>query len=354
MLPLFLLALAAAQDVDVFVSGEGGYHTYRIPAIVATNKGTLLAFCEGRRGSSSDAGDIDLLLRRSFDGGKNWGPVQVVADMGADTIGNPAPVVDRTTGDIVMLLTYNGGRITEKMIEEGQGDRTVWVVRSRDDGETWSAPVEITKQVKLPDWTWYATGPGNGIQLRKSGRLVVACDHTRRGTKVMHSHLVYSDDHGETWHIGAIADEQTNESAVAELRNGELVLNMRSYHRQGRRAVQRSNDGGLSLDKLQMDGTLVEPVCQGSLISIKGGRWLVFSNPASETKREKMTIRISKDKGRTWPYSELLFDGPSAYSSLVELKGRQVGLLYERGDKRPYERIRFTVLSVESIARKTQ
>src|SRR4051812_3131797 len=104
MLALFLLLAPFAQDTDVFVSGEGGYHTYRIPAIIATKKGTLLAFCEGRRGSSSDAGDIDLLLRRSFDQGKTWGPVQMVADMGTDTVGNPAPVVDQKTGEIVMLL----------------------------------------------------------------------------------------------------------------------------------------------------------------------------------------------------------------------------------------------------------
>ena len=164
-----LIFAAAAWPVDVYRAGEGGYSTYRIPALITTAKGTLLAFCEGRRNSASDAGDIDVLLRRSFDKGKSWSPVQVVADMSDDTVGNPTPVVERSTGDILLLLTRNPGRINEAQIIQGNGQRTVWLTRSRDDGATWSAPVEITAQVKQPDWTWYATGPGNGIQLR-SGR----------------------------------------------------------------------------------------------------------------------------------------------------------------------------------------
>ncbi len=347
MLALFLLlAPLATQSNDVFVSGEGGYHTYRIPAMVATRRGTLLAFCEGRRSSSSDAGDIDLLLRRSFDQGKTWGPVQVVADMGVDTIGNPAPVVDEKTGDIVMLLTANGGRVTERMIENGEGDRTVWVVRSSDDGATWTRPVEITSQVKRPDWTWYATGPGNGIQLRTSGRLVIACDHKRRATKSSHSHLIYSDDHGASWKIGAIAEEKTNESAVAELANGELVFNMRSYHGRNRRAVQRSNDAGLTLSKLELDEALVEPVCQASLIRF--GRGLLFANPAATT-RTRMTVRFSKDGGKSWGKSKVVWEGPAAYSSLTGLRRGKIGLLYERGEKNAYERISFTVLRLADL-----
>jgi len=341
---LALLLLAQLPAVDVFVSGEGGYHTYRIPAIVETRKRTLLAFCEGRRSSARDAGDIDLLLKRSTDGGRTWGPAQVVADLGPDTIGNPAPVVDTKTGQIVMLLTSNGGKITERMIEEGQGDRLVWVVRSSDDGQTWSKPEDITAQVKRPDWTWYATGPGNGIQLRKSGRMVVACDHTRRDSKARHSHLVYSDDRGKSWKIGAIAEEKTNESAVAELPDGELVLNMRSYHGRNRRAVQRSRDGGLTLDALVMDEALVEPVCQASLIRF-GRRGLLFSNPAATT-RTRMTVRRSMDGGRTWVESKTVHEGPAAYSSLVEMRKGRIGLLYELGEKGPYERIRFEIVGL--------
>ena len=331
---LALVMLLAATDV--FVSGEGGYHTYRIPALIASKKGTLLAFCEGRKGSASDAGDIDLLLRRSFDQGRTWQPAQLVADAGPDTIGNPAPVVDRKTGEIFLLLTRNGGRVTERMIEDGQGERTVWIVSSRDDGATWSPPREITPQVKRSGWTWYATGPGNGIQLARSGRLVIACDHTRAVTKARHSHLIYSDDRGATWKIGAVADEKTNESAVAELPDGELVLNMRSYHGRNRRAVQRSKDGGLTLGPLVLDEALVEPVCQASLIRV--GKQLWFSNPAAVT-RTRMTVRRSRDGGRTWIDARVIDEGPAAYSSLAVLKRRQVGLLYEKG---PYRKIVFT------------
>ncbi|BDC48706.1 sialidase [Bryobacterales bacterium F-183] len=331
-----------ALSTDVYVSGEGGYHTFRIPAIIATKKSTLLAFAEGRRGGQGDAGDIDLLLRRSLDNGKTWQPIQTVADLGDDTIGNPAPVVDQSTGDIILLMTRNGGKITERMIEDGQGIRTVWITRSKDDGVTWSTPVEISSQVRKPDWTWYATGPGNGIQLRKTGRLVIPCDHTRAGTKARHSHLIYSDDHGATWKIGAIAEEKTNESAVAELPSGELMFNMRSYHGKNRRAVQRSNDAGLTLTPLTLDEALIEPVCQASLIAYRK-KWLVFSNPAS-TKRERLTVRRSDDGGKTWGWSRVLHEGPAAYSSLVELRKGEVGVLYERGDRSAYEKIVFETL----------
>lgn len=332
------LIVPAAWPADVYRSGEGGYSTYRIPALITTGKGTLLAFCEGRRHSASDAGDIDVLLRRSFDNGKSWSPVQVVANMGDDTVGNPTPVVERATGQILLLLTRNPGRISEAQIIQGNGERTVWLTRSRDDGAAWSAPVEITAQVKQPDWTWYATGPGNGIQLR-SGRIVIPCDHNRRDGNQRHSHVIYSDDRGENWHIGGIAADKTNESAVVELKNGDLLLNMRSYHGRNRRAIQRSRDGGLTWSPLEFDETLIEPVCQASLISLGRGR-LAFSNPAATT-RTRMTLRLSKNDGATWTSTRLVYEGPSAYSSLARLRNGAIGLLYEKGSKSPYEAIVF-------------
>ena len=339
-------ASAPLTQTEIFRSGEGGYHTYRIPALIVSAKGTLLAFCEGRKDSGADSGNIDLLLRRSFDNGKTWAAVQTVADMGDDTIGNPAPVVDGKTGAIILLMTKNPGKINERQIEDSVGDRTVWITRSADDGATWSTPQEITKDVKLPEWSWYATGPGNGIQLR-SGRLVIACDHTRRANKERHSHLIYSDDHGATWKIGAIAGDKTNESAVAQAKDGSLVVNMRSYHGKNRRAVQRSTDGGLTLKPLEMDETLIEPVCQASLISVskKPNGTLLFSNPAAAT-RTKMTVRLSKDDGRTWSGSKVVHEGPAAYSSLAILRDRSVGLLYERGERRAYELITFAQFEV--------
>jgi sialidase-1 len=236
-------------------------------------------------------------------------------------------------------MTRNPGGIAERDI--GEGDRTVWLTRSMDDGATWSAPVEITPQVKRSGWTWYATGPGNGIQLR-SGRLMIPCDHNEGRTE-RHSHVIYSDDLGQTWKIGGIAEEKTNESAVAELTSGELVLNMRSYHGRNRRAVQRSRDGGLTWSPLELDAALVEPVCQASMIT--AGKLVVFSNPAATT-RTKMSVRLSRDGGHTWSAPRLQWEGPSAYSSLAVLRGDTIGLLYELGDAGPYERIAFTSFSV--------
>jgi sialidase-1 len=350
-LPLLLAPAAPAGDarpeeVDVFVSGRDGYHTFRIPAVVVTLKGTLLAFCEGRKHSRSDTGDIDVVLRRSFDGGKTWRPLQVVADAGPDTIGNPCPVVDRRTGTIWLPLTKNLGGEGEQVIRAGtsKGGRTVSLTRSTDDGATWSKPVEITASVRRPDWTWYATGPGCGIQL-KSGRLVIPCNHSVKGSRARHSHVIYSDDGGRTWQIGGVLGEHTNECQVVERADGSLLLNMRSHHGKHRRAVATSQDGGLTWSKVRLDGALVEPVCQASLVRYTlardGGKdRLLFVNPAS-TKRERLTVRLSYDEGKTWPAAKVLYAGPSAYSALAVLPGGTVGCLYERGRKSPYERITF-------------
>src|SRR5207249_2423704 len=169
--------------------------------------------------------DIDLLLKRSFDRGKTWTKTHVLADFGGDTIGNPAPVVDQKTGAIVLLLTRNPGNVVEKQVVDSsvEASRTVWITRSVDDGASWTPPEEITASVKRPDWTWYATGPGNGIQLR-SGRLVIACDHTQKVSQERHSHVIYSDDRGKTWAIGGAADAKTHETAVSALRDGTIGI----------------------------------------------------------------------------------------------------------------------------------
>jgi sialidase-1 len=331
------------RETDVFVSGRDGYHTYRIPAMILTQKGTLLAFCEGRKNDRGDSGDIDTLLKRSRDGGTTWSPMQVVAEDGPNTIGNPCPVVDRSTGTIWLLLTRNLGGDSEAEIKDrtGQGTREVWVTKSTDDGVTWSKPVEITAATKAPDWTWYATGPGVGIQLR-SGRLLIPCDHNLAGSKVRRSHVIYSDDHGATWKLGGVLGDHTNECQAVELADGSVMINMRSYHGKNRRAVAVSKDGGLTWSDLRLEEALVEPVCQASFLRYtdeRGGRnRLLFSNPAS-TKREKMTVRLSYDEGKTWPAAKQLCAGPAAYSCLAVLPDRTIGCLYERGEGHAYEKI---------------
>ncbi len=339
MVPFLLLVALDPWSVDLFKSGENGYHTYRIPAIVETKRGSLLAFCEGRRGGRGDAGDIDLLVKKSRDGGKTWSSASVIFDGGGDTIGNPAPVVEKRSGTVFLLFTRNRGDDTERQIidQTAKGTRTVWVTQSRDDGKSWSKPQEITGAVKARDWTWYATGPGNGIQTKK-GRLLVACDHITAGAKEYFSHVIYSDDRGKTWKLGGSAGPGANESTIAELPDGKLILNMRSYRGRHRRLVARSSDGGLTWTGLDDDEALIEPVCQASLIA--SGSLLLFSNPASE-KRERMTVRLSRDGGATWPEWRTVYAGPAAYSNLVNRKRGGWGLLYENGVRDAYEKITF-------------
>ncbi len=351
---LVALSRAAAPAVvqtDVFVSGTDGYHTYRIPAVIRAADGALLAFCEGRKSGGGDSGNIDLLLKRSADGGRTWGPAQVVWDDGDNTCGNPCPVLDESTGTLWLLLTHNLGTDRERDIHArtAKGTRTVWVAHSRDHGASWTKPVEITAATKLPEWTWYPTGPGVGIQIKSGphrGRLVIPCDHYYddpvEKKHVSGSHAIYSDDHGATWRLGGLIHPKVNECQVAELFDGRgtLLMNMRSNHGRNLRAHSTSTDGGVSWSPLVDAPGLVEPVCQASLVRHEGTRQLLFSNPAATT-RVQLTVRASADDGRTWRTLAELHAGPSAYSNLVDLGGTAAGCLYERGEKRAYEKITF-------------
>ena len=342
---------------EVYQAGDAGYHTFRIPSLIAARNGTLLAFAEARREGAADAGDIDLVVKRSRDGGRTWSPAQVVGDNGPNTFGNPCPVLDRTTGTIWLLTTQNRGLDRERDIIAGtsQGTRTVWVLKSTDDGGTWTAPVDITTSVKRPGWTWYATGPGVGIQT-KGGRLVIPANHAEAGTGVHRSHIVYSDDGGNHWTLGASADAGTNESQIVELADGRLLLNMRNHppKPENFRMVATSTDGGRTLSETTADRALIEPPAQASLITVRDEaaadrRRLIFANPAS-TRRERLTVRVSEDGGVTWPVARVVHEGPAAYSSLAALADGAIGLLFERGDRTPYERITFASLTRQWLA----
>ena len=370
MIPTLLAAalLGASAPIgsaDVWISGQDGYHTYRIPSVIRAPDGALLAFCEGRKGGRGDTGDIDLLMKRSTDGGATWGEQRVLWDDGPNVCGNPCPVLDEDTGILHLFLTHNLGKDHEREIIAGtsSGTRTVWVMTSDDGGLEWSAPREVTGSTKRRDWTWYATGPGVGIQLEvgpHAGRLVIPCDHIEADSRKYYSHVLLSDDHGATWRIGGRSSrDQLNECQVAELGSGELVLNMRNYNRQKRaRAVTRSTDGGESFGPVRWDEALPEPICQAGMVTIRaargGGevdRWLAFSNPASPDRRERMMVRVSHDGGLTWRTAALLHRRAAAYSCLVDLsEGRSaaVGCLYERGEESPYERITFETVPLSA------
>ncbi len=338
------------EQNTVFSSGTDGYHTYRIPSLLVTQQGTVLAFCEGRKTGRHDSGDIDLLVKRSLDGGRTWSDQTVVWDDGLNTCGNPCPVIDQNTGRIVLLMTWNTGDDTEReIIDQTAGDtRRVFVTWSDNDGRDWAPPEEITGDVKQSDWTWYATGPGVGIQLltaNNRGRLVVPCDHIEAGTKKRYSHVIYSDDFGKSWEIGGRTPSAGfNECQVIELKDGRLLLNMRNYRRKFLRAVSTSNDGGITWSAVSFDSTLVGPVCQASLVRcpgcINGKAGVLFSNPADSTRRMNMTVRLSTTEGKTWPYRRLIEPGPSAYSCLAVLPSGDFGCLYECGPDSLYQKIR--------------
>lgn len=345
------------RTIDIFEQNQDGYACFRIPTIVQSKNGTLLAFAEARKNSCSDTGNIDIVLKRSEDGGKTWSKLITVWDDGDNVCGNPAPIVDQTSGRILLVSCWNLGEDHESDIiaRKSNGSRHIYVLHSDDDGKSWSIPNDITATTKQPDWTWYATGPCHGIQMqskRYKGRIVVSANHMVAGTKAYHSQVIYSDDNGKTWKLGGVVRKKGgNESSVVELGNGDLMLNMRNYNREESktRSYAISRDGGCSWSDMQYLPELIESVCQGSTLNyLKKGKItnrILFSNPASTDEREKMTIKMSKDNGKTWPHSYLVYAGPSAYSDLVNLPDENIGLLYEYGNNNAYEKIGFTIIS---------
>ncbi|MEW2395921.1 sialidase family protein [Streptomyces sp. NPDC046862] len=358
-----------------YTAGEGGYDTYRIPATITTPGGAVLAFAEGRRNSASDTGNIDVVLRRSIDGGCTWGPAKVVAAGKGDTRGNPAPVVDPRTGRVVLVTSYNSGAVTEAQIMRGEvtpeQSRRVFVQTSTDDGRSFTAPRDVTAAVKLPDWRWYATGPGHAVALTRgphAGRLVIPSNHsiappagspdTGQEPKYYGAHAIYSDDGGVTWRLGFVDDSydghaNSNESTAAELPDGRLYFSSRDQNgtSAGNRLDSYSSDGGATLDRpYTVQPTLNDvPVVQGSVLQLKDGP-LLFSGPSVPTARQSMAIWRSGDGGATFTKASTVSTQRAAYSDLVRLGGARVGLLYETGVAETYERIEFRRVGVAELA----
>lgn len=343
----------------VYKPGDNGYACYRIPAIIATQKGTLLAFAEGRKLNCGDSGDIDLVLRRSSDGGRTWSPMQVIWSDSTNTCGNPVPIQDRKTGKIWLISTWNFGGDHEKQIvnQTGKFGRNVYVLSSDDDGKSWSAPREITNDVRLPGWSWYATGPCHGVQIstgKYKGRLAVPVNHVEIATRKNFAHIIYSDDHGKSWKLGNNTPQAgTNEATLAEIANGNLMLNTRNADRKKKiRLVTTSTDGGQTWGDLTTDTTLIEPICQGSLLNYqlsKKRSILFFINPADKLLRANVTLRASLDDGHTWQTSKVIYPGPSAYSDIAVYDKKQVACLYEAGSIKAYEGIAFKTIDLKEM-----
>ncbi|MDX6348603.1 MAG: sialidase [Streptomyces sp.] len=347
------------------------YASFRIPAIVVTKKGTLLAFAEGRRDSAADTGDIEIVMRRSVDKGKTWHVLKKVADHKTNTAGNPVPIVT-STGRIVLVHVRNAAAAAEKLITTGVigplNGRRIWVQHSDDDGVTWSTPREITSSVKQPTWRWYATGPGHGIQLKHgkhAGRIVVAANHSVQPTgedtgaerKYNAGHGIYSDDLGETWHIGYLDETpddswiNVNESTAAELPDGRVYISARNHSdAPGNRAEAYSSDGGVTLDEpFRPQPGIVTPVVEGSLLHLGTPDVLLYSGPGDPDRRAVMTIRASHDQGVTWKTVHTVDRLPAAYSDLVRIDKDTVGLLYETGKASANETITFRRIPVSEL-----
>jgi sialidase-1 len=345
------------EKVDVFPANTNGIARYRIPGIVVTPKGTVLAYSEARRNSSSDWGEIEIHLRRSTDGGKTWEAGKHIAHHGTrlegnphkkknggekeQTVNNPVAIVDRDTGAIEFLYCINYARC--------------YAMRSTDDGLTWSTPVDVTTTFepfrKHYDWKVIATGPGHGIQLN-SGRLVVPIwlaygkegDHAPSAAAT-----IYSDDHGKTWLAGDLAvpneDEfgNPNETMIAELSDGRVMLVTRSVSKPNRKIITLSPNGATDWSKPTFHDQLWEPICMASIAAhpAKPGI-LIYSNPhtlardkdgkevpAGRGKRENLCIKLSHDDGKSWTVNKVLDGGKAAYSDLAVLPDGTVLCLYE-------------------------
>lgn len=338
-----------AQQVDVFVGGTDNVNTYRIPSLIVAPGGTLLAFSEARKQRRNDASPTDMVLKRSTDGGRTWGPKQIViAGQGDEAIMNPCPVV---VGKSVLLFCMNAHKTD-------RGHHRHLLVRSDDEGATWSEPRDVTDAVG--DDT-FIPGPGVSIRMR-TGRIVVpgySAEFAEDGTRIAsYSRVAFSDDEGQSWRLGEhVGYAMSNESQVVELGDGSLMFNWRIQKYEpdcpGCRGVSISTDGGATWGEPAMAEALNDVHCQSGFVrwvAPDGHAILLFSNPDAKIgpdckQRTRMTVRLSTDEGCTWPAARLVHAGMSAYSCPAVLPDGTIALIYEYGEEALYERLRVALFT---------
>lgn len=363
-----------------FEAGKDNHVYFRIPALLETKAGTLLAFCEARNttpsfysadrfpgisvfqpGDSNDNGDIDLVVKRSTDGGATWEKMITIQDELNNVCGNPSPVVDQSTGRIWLFWCWQKTASTSELFSPLPDfhTRRVLYCTSDDDGLTWSDPVDMTSTLKDNAWQWYATGPGHAIQKVNNpykGRLIIPCNHRIAATSVNYSHCVYSDDHGQTWKLGGTTEAGGNESIIVEKSDGSIMTSMRiaaddrpAQENSKCRAFSTSSDGGDTWGTFDRVETLTDPGCQGSITGWstdgKPSDTMLMSN-CHATSRKNMTISVSKDAGLTWKSDYTVYTGRAAYSDIITLSDGSVCLLFEAGvgkyaQATPYEGLYF-------------
>ena len=327
------------DSIQVFAPG-GAYASMRIPALVLSKKGTLLAFCEGRIGTASDWADMDLLMRRSKDGGKTWGPnVVIAAKKSGEPTSNATPIVDKD-GTIHLLYQRDYAK--------------AYYTFSKDDGLTWSTAVDITYVFEAfkPEYDWkvLAPGPGHSIQLVNGRLLVPVWLSNPAKLKPRRSHApsciatIYSDDLGKTWKRGAIIADNSpdfknpSETMAIQLKDGRTMVNIRNVTEKRRRGFSYSPDGISGWSKPAFNEELFEPICMATILRIpeKQGGGMLFINPDSRDiekhPRQNLTAKISNDEGQSWPIKKVINSGPSGYSDVAIADDGTVYCLYETND----------------------
>ncbi len=340
-----------------FKAGDANAKIYRIPALWWRPQKPLLAFAERRMEKRTMTGDVDIVLRRSFDHGQSWEPQQVLADLEKDTCGNPCVVQDASNGRLWLAFTRSRNQDTEGEIAAGKVPGTqVWITHSDDDGATWSAPRDVSATTRKANWGWYGTGPGQGLLLRGDAtlpdRLLIPAYHTENG--VYRAHCLYSDDHGATWQLGADAADHTSEPQVIEMDDKTLLMNARTISGHGsHRTLVASRDRGATWQPAKEMAPITENTCQGCIYRcVRNGSdgpsdW-IYSQPIS-AKRTDVHAWISDDSGKSWPAARKIWSGPSAYTSMTSVEGGLVGILVECGTRDLYEQIVFVKFAPEWV-----
>ena len=326
------------QQSDILSRGDDGVCLYRIPALVTTTQQTVVAVCEARIDRPHDAPNkIDLVARRSRDSGQTWTPTQTIAQFGEEeAASDPCMVVDRDSGRIWVAYDYavpSPGLLHDR-------DIRFHLIHSDDDGQTWSAPHDLTPDLKRPEWLTLQSAPGAGIQLR-DGTLVLPV-YTRQGTPCR-CYLMCSLDHGRTWQIHSGVGRNSGESQVVELSDGSVMINMRQKEA-GCRSVAVTSDLGRTWSDTVDDRELIDPGCQACIFrltfpDVDGRSRILFANAADPGKRLNMTVRMSYDEGKTWPAAKRLHTERSMYSCLTLLPDNGIGLLYERSMNMAFARM---------------